>query len=64
MLHEISGKVLWHDLFLCPFVTHFGFCPSSSNLGPLSLFLLFPPLLGVLFIGVCQGFISMNYISL
>jgi hypothetical protein len=34
MFHEISGRVLEHDLFLCPFVTHFGFCPSSSNLCP------------------------------
>jgi hypothetical protein len=27
IFHEISGRVLEHDLFLCPFVTHFGFCP-------------------------------------
>jgi hypothetical protein len=38
---------LEHDLFLCPFVTHFvGFCSLGSDLGSLSLFLLFFPLAG------------------
>ncbi len=48
---------LEHDLFFCPFVTHFGFCPLSLDLGPLALFLPFPSFLSALFTGVCQGFI-------
>jgi hypothetical protein len=37
-------------------VTHFGFCSFGSDLSPLSLFLLFSPLLlGALFNGICQG---------
>jgi hypothetical protein len=43
------------SLFVCPRVTHFGFCSFGSDLSPLSLFLLFPPLLGALFNGICQG---------
>ncbi len=35
-------KALEHDLFLCPLVTYFGFCFFGSDLGPFSLFLLFP----------------------
>ncbi len=48
------------DLFLCPFVTHFGFCPWGSYLCPLPLFLLFPLGLSALFTGFCQGFIKLR----
>ncbi len=44
-------------------MTHFGFCPSSFNLGPLSLFHLISLCGGggggvALFNGVCRGFIT------
>ncbi len=45
-----------HDLFLCPFVTHFWVCPFGWELGPPFLSFIFPPLLSALFNGVCQGF--------
>jgi hypothetical protein len=41
ILSKIVGA-LEHDLLLCPFVTHFVFCPWGSYLCPLSLFLIFP----------------------
>jgi hypothetical protein len=34
---------LEHDLFQCPFVTHFTFCSFGSNLVPLFFFPSFPP---------------------
>ncbi len=51
-------RALENNLFLCPFVTLFGFCSCGSDLGPLSLFFLFPPSLDALFNGACQGFIT------
>jgi hypothetical protein len=44
---QLLMEVLEHDLFLCPFVTHFMSCTWGSDLGQVSfLFLLFPPWLG------------------
>jgi len=52
------GAGLWNMICsYAPIVTHFGFCSYGSDLGPLSLFLLFPHLLGALFTEVCQVFI-------
>jgi hypothetical protein len=55
MLLELVGT-LEHDLFLCPLVTHFGFCSwrrdLEKRLAPLSLFVpSLSPWLGALFNG-------------
>jgi hypothetical protein len=52
MLLAIGGGPLKHDLFQCPFMTHFGFCFFGLDLGLLSLFLIFP-LVGCLFNEIC-----------
>jgi hypothetical protein len=61
-LSTCGRYLLEHDLFLCPLVTHFGFCSSGSYLGFSSLFVpSLPLLLGVLFDGACQCFIIIYY---